>query len=165
MWAEGNDPPAFQNIPVVGFGARAPALIGESLERCFRAQWRCYHVVSGLNGLQTVCLKNSHNDRDQLITASTTHCTESHQTLSWMNKRRCTFVKIWVVRMGVLHHTLMVSEPSITQNLEVICEMLRFSGSISFLCIKKEEKPTISTCANTVNLPHPSPLLSLPTSV
>lgn len=105
MWAEGNDLPAFQNISVVGFGARAPALIGESLERCFRAQWRCYHVVSGLNGLQTVCLKNSHNDRDQVITAPATHCTESHQTLSWMNKRRCAFVKIRVLRMGVQRHS------------------------------------------------------------
>lgn len=39
MWAEGNDLLAFQNIPVAGFGARAPDLIGESLLRCFRAQW------------------------------------------------------------------------------------------------------------------------------
>jgi len=31
MWAAGNDLLAFQNIPVTGFGARAPALIGESL--------------------------------------------------------------------------------------------------------------------------------------
>lgn len=87
MWVEGNDPLAFQNIPVAAFGARALALIGESLERCFRAQWRCYHIVSGLNGLPTVCLKGFHNDGDKLITASATNCTESHQTLSRMSKR------------------------------------------------------------------------------
>lgn len=111
MWAEGNDLLAFQNIPVAGFGARAPALIGESLERCFRAQWRWYHIVSGLNGLPTVCLTGSHNDRDQLITASTTHCTHSHQPPSRMNKSLCTFIKIWVVRMRVLQHTHTVREP------------------------------------------------------
>lgn len=109
MWAEGNDLLAFQNIPVAGFGARAPALIGESLERCFRAQWRCYHIVSGLNGLPTVCLKGSHNDRDQLITASATRCTDSRQTLSWMNRR--VYKRYGVVRMGVLQRTHMVSEP------------------------------------------------------
>lgn len=101
MWAEGNDLLAFQNIPVAGFGARALALIGESLERCFRAQWRCYHIVSGLNGLPTVCLKGSHNDRDQLITASATRCTGSYQTLSRMNKRLYAFIQIWVARMGI----------------------------------------------------------------
>ena len=110
MWAEGNDLLAFQNIPVAGFGARAPALIGESLERCFRAQWRCYHIVSGLNGLPTVCLKGSHNDRDQLITASATHCTDSRQTLSWMNKRLCAFIKIRVVRLRVFQQSHVVSE-------------------------------------------------------
>lgn len=55
---------------LAGFGAKAPALIGESLARCFRAQCWCYHIVSSLNGLPTVCLKGSHNDRDQLITGS-----------------------------------------------------------------------------------------------
>lgn len=69
VWVEGNDLRAFQNIPMAGFGAKAPAPVGESLERCFRAQRWCYHIVSGLNGLPTVCLKVSHNDRDQLITA------------------------------------------------------------------------------------------------
>lgn len=72
MWAEGNDLLAFQNIPTAEFEASALALIGESLARCFRAQWRCYHIISGLNGLPTVCLKGSRNDRDQLITASAT---------------------------------------------------------------------------------------------
>lgn len=67
---EGNDLRAFENSPVAGCGARAPALIGESLRRCFRAQWRCYHIVSGLNGLPTVCLKDSYNEWDQLITGS-----------------------------------------------------------------------------------------------
>lgn len=109
VWAEGNDLPAFQNIPVAGFGARAPALIGESLERCFRAQWRCYHIVSGLNGLPTVCLKGSYNDRDQLITASATHCTESCQILTWMNKRLNTFIKIWMGWMGCRTPTCPVS--------------------------------------------------------
>lgn len=64
VWVEGNDLRAFQNIPMAGFGAKALAPVGESLERCFRAQLWCYHIVSGLNGLPTVCLKGSHNDRD-----------------------------------------------------------------------------------------------------
>lgn len=70
MWTEGNDLLAFQNIPMAASGARAVALIGESLKRCFRAQWRCYHMVSGLNGLPIVCLKGFRNDRDKLITLS-----------------------------------------------------------------------------------------------
>lgn len=69
---------------MAGFGARAPALIGESLKRCFRAQWRCYPIVSGLNGLLTVCLKDSNNEWDQLISGSL-HTAESRQTQYWMN--------------------------------------------------------------------------------
>lgn len=82
MWAEGKDLLAFQNIPTAESEANALALIGESLARCFRAQWRCYHIIRGLNGLPTVCLKGSRNDRDQLITASATHCREPSDLLT-----------------------------------------------------------------------------------
>lgn len=63
---KGNDRTAFQNIP---FG-RPPPLIGKRFQERLRAQARCYHWVSTGNGLSTVCLKSSDNDRDQLITAS-----------------------------------------------------------------------------------------------
>lgn len=163
MWAEGNDLLAFQNIPVAGFGARAPALIGESLERCFRAQWRCYHIVSGLNGLPTVCLKGSHNDRDQLITASATHCTDSRQTLSWMNKR---IYKHMGGKDGSLAARPHGQWASFTHELTNKSEALRFSGSTSSMyALIMKKKPIISTCANTVRLRHPSHLLSLPTFV
>lgn len=93
---------------LASFGARAPALIGESLERCFRAQCWCYHIVSSLNGLPTVCLKGSHNDRDQLITGS---LHKAGKTLSWMNNCPCAFIKIWVVGMGIWKCACMVNEP------------------------------------------------------
>lgn len=151
MWAEGNDLLAFQNIPVAGFGARAPALIGESLERCFRAQWRCYHIVSGLNGLPTVCLKGSHNDRDQLITATATHCTDSHQTLSWMNERLCAFIKIRVVRMGVLQHTH--TDTQVKHNV--------FSGSASSMYALRMKTSVLSMHVQTQSAYSIAPLCCL----
>lgn len=92
-------PTSFSKHPCGWLWGQGSGPIGESLERCFRAQWWCYHIVSGLNGLPTVCLKGSHNDRDQLIMAFATHC---RQTLSWMNKCLCAFIKTWVVRTAHL---------------------------------------------------------------
>lgn len=138
---------SFPNIPAAGFEARAPALIGESLERCFRAQWRCYHIVSGLNGLPTVCLKDSHNDRDQLITASATHCPKSRQTLSWMSKCLCAFIQIWLLRMRVLQHTHTVSEPDLTCAkdfwVHIFCSALRMKKSLLSLHVQTQ-------CANPI---------------
>lgn len=112
---EGNDLTAFQNIPLAGFGARAAALMGESSQRCFRAQWRCYHTVSGLNGLPTVCLKDSHNDRDQLITATLHTGLSDRLTLEQASLRLHKDMAVsgegGVVGGRGLQHTHMVSDP------------------------------------------------------
>ncbi len=82
-----------------------------------------------------------------------------------MNKRLCAFIKIRVVRMGALQHTRMVSEPHSHVTWTLMWSAKVFWVYFLRICIKNEEKPSISTCANTVRLPDPSPLLSLPTSV
>lgn len=140
MWTEGNDLLAFQNIPMPASGARAVALIGESLKRCFRAQWRCYHMVSGLNGLPIVCLKGFRNDRDKLITRSLqTAQRATRPSHGWTD----------LFRHG-------------QQRCEYSSTMGRFRALISplHLCTHRdweEKKVVIPPC--------PSPYLSLPSSV
>lgn len=150
MWAEGNDLLAFQNIPTAEFEASALALIGESLARCFRAQWRCYHIISGLNGLPTVCLKGSRNDRDQLITAPATRRREPSDLLTDEQTPSHAYADISSYS-GSLQHTQV--------------EEWHWGFLDLDLCIKQKEKLTMRTCANTVGPPLPIPLLSLPTSL